>query len=211
MSDPRALAKSVLEPGWTTAKGLVGVEAHELVVAIEAYEGVISLMHAEPKMDGPGTKAILDALRPIGAKVCPTMSADEATTWRKAMALALSDLPGSVALKAVRRAIHQPLRFISDAETVIREIAREIEARNNLALRRLRMMRAEIERAANPTQKQIADRANDPITVGEVAGWTEHYRRMGVECGFITKEMAEAAEALVEERKQALDKQAEQA
>lgn len=211
MSDPRTLSRLVLEPGFTVARAIVNVTPAELEAAISSYESVKPLMHVEPRLDGPQSRAVADFLRPIGAKIAPTMSGEQANTWRAAMVLALSDLPPRVAQKATRLAIHKPMLFINEAETEIRKIAADMEAKNRLALYRLRTMRAEIERAGNPDQKQIADRHSDPITVSEVAGWPPEYRRIAVENDFITTEMLEAAEALIEERKAGIDMQAQQA
>lgn len=194
MADPRTLGRKVLEPGFTIAGALVGVKPHEVEEAITSFESVQPLMTVEPNLDGPHAEALANHLRPIGAKIDPKISAEQATVWRRAMMLALSDLPPKVAISATRQAIHKPMQFLNEVEATIRTIAAEIENRHRLALHRLRMMRAEIERAVNPEQKQITDRAADPITIEEVAGWTKDYRRIGVECGFITQEMADAAQ-----------------
>lgn len=77
----------------------------------------------EPTSSGPISNDLSDNLRPIGAKIAPQLSGEQATAWRKAIVMALSDLPPDVALMAVRKTMHTPMQFLSEVETKVRENA----------------------------------------------------------------------------------------
>lgn len=83
-----------------------------------------SLLSLEPDCAGPISNGISDSLRPIGAKIAPNLSAEQALAWRKAIVMALSDMPPDVIVLAVRKTIHAPMQFLSEVETKIRESAR---------------------------------------------------------------------------------------
>lgn len=77
----------------------------------------------EPSCAGPISNEISDNLRPIGAKIAPHLSGEQATAWRKAIVMALSDMPPDVVLLAVRKTMHTPMQFLSEVETKVRENA----------------------------------------------------------------------------------------
>lgn len=86
---------------------------------------------SEPATDGYLSRQAGDMLRPIGAKIAPHLSGEQATAWRKAVVMALSDLPAHAILSALPKALHKPMRFLSDVETEVRQIAdKEICALN---------------------------------------------------------------------------------
>ena len=71
----------------------------------------------------PDAARIGRALSPLGAKVSPTIAPEQGKAWRVAMVMALSDLPAEICLEAIADAMHQPIRFLSEAEEVIRRCA----------------------------------------------------------------------------------------
>lgn len=145
----RDLLRVVLAPGWKLpAPGTI--DAAQVDAAIAEIEATVPLAREEPKLDGPGAQALADALRPIGAKIMPAMEREASQVWRAAVVMALSDLPRRAALYGLRKAIHRPMQFLNEVDGVARELAQESIERQRLALHRLKMMRREIERAANP-------------------------------------------------------------
>lgn len=147
--EPRALARLVLHPDWTINESL-NLQPEQIDAAIAEIENAQPLAKIEPEGRGPETKAILDALRPIGAKIMPTASQGQADAWRVGVMLALSDLPPRIALYAVRKTIHDCIRFPHEVDIFAREHATEALKRQALALHRLKRTKEEIERALNP-------------------------------------------------------------
>lgn len=82
-----------------------------------------SLQSIEPDCAGPISNAISDNLRPIGAKIAPNLSGEQALAWRKAIVMALSDMPPDIVVLAVRKTLHTPMQFLSEVETKVRENA----------------------------------------------------------------------------------------
>lgn len=78
----------------------------------------------EPGLNGPQSGQVITALAPLANKIAPTMEDAAVKSWTVAMVMALSDMPPAMALEAMGRAMHVPIRFISDVETVIRDQAR---------------------------------------------------------------------------------------
>ena len=175
---------------------------------ISGYErGLISLKEAEPygksprdpELEGALTSRVRDALALLATKVAPTMPIEQVDAWINVTSTALSNLPGRVAHEAAEAALFRPMTFVNQIETVVREEAEEIQARHRLALRRLRQLQAEIERAANP---QPALPANDPAVpewspdrirrMSRSAFWPE-LKRNGIESGSFTQAEIDAA------------------
>lgn len=145
----RDLLREVLAPGWKLPAP-AEIDPASVERAIAEIESTRPLAQEEPKLDGPGATALADALRPIGAKIMPTMDREASQVWRAAIVMALSDLPGRAALYGLRKAIHRPMQFLNEVDGVAREFAQESIDRQAQALFRLKLMRKEIERAANP-------------------------------------------------------------
>lgn len=162
--DPRALSRIVLTPGWKVA---LDADRGSLVAAIESMTNPVTLAEEEPGLKGGLSTAIEDNLRPIGAKVAPTISDAQAEAWRKAMMLALSDLPARIALYATGKAVHRPYNFLNEIEFAVREIAAEASARQRVALARLQKWLREIDRAMIP-QPQLAAPEEESGTQTEV-------------------------------------------
>lgn len=145
-------------------------------------------------MDGSETRQVLDAFKPIGAKMRPDMSVDQGAHWATAIVLALSDLPAWIAVQALREAVHIPFDFPTEMETQVREIANRIHDKHLRALRRLRSLQDAILRATN-AQPLIEDaiKPEEPMTLEEVR---KMYRgalgkelvRMGLTAGAIREE-----------------------
>lgn len=172
-----ALVRTVMAPGWKMAEAEPPA-AGDLADAIAELEHPLSLKHLEPGLDGQIARLIEDALRPIGAALDPRLSSEQAKVWRKAVLLKLSDLPGPIALKAVRKAVHEPFQFFSEVDTAIRKIAADALAHQRLALFQLRRWQREIERAANPLPA-LEPPPPEPVTQEEVDQLNATMRRSG--------------------------------
>jgi len=95
------------------------------------------LKDVEPDCNGELSKQAGDILRPIGAKIAPQLSSEQATAWRKAVVLALSDLPPDVMILALRDAIHTPMKFLNEVEEAVRAKASIGVNRLNVAASKL--------------------------------------------------------------------------
>ena len=95
------------------------------------------LMEVEPDGNGPLSQQASKLLGPVGAKIAPHLSRDQATAWRTAVVLALSDLPADVVLMACKAVLHEPMKYLGDVETNARKCAKETIAHLNNASRRL--------------------------------------------------------------------------
>lgn len=155
MNDLQTISRTVLAPDFTVATGIEQFKPDEIAQAIAELENPASLAKLEPKLDGAMSKSLLDHLRPIGAKIAPLLNDDQALSWRSAVVLALSDLPPRIALYATRKAIHVPMVHLNRVDGVIRELGAEAIEKQKVALHRLKMMQAEIERAAKPATPQL--------------------------------------------------------
>ena len=134
------------------------------------------------------TARLVDALRPLGIKIAPTMSAQQAGAWLAAMVAALSDLPPRVAIRAAQDAIHHPMQFINEVEAAVRERAEQVSARYSFALRRLERMQREIMEANKPPRPLLAGGPAPELTQADVDVMSEEMRRIGLACGALVQE-----------------------
>lgn len=144
--------------------------------------------------------ALSSRLDPIAAKIAPTMSVAQGEAWRSAMLDSLSDLPAMVALTAAKRALHQPMQFISEVEGSIRTSAASIIADRQDAIRRIQWLIADLEMAARP--KLPPAEAEEPPSVDELAaimssvsdpGLKGVLRRAAIAAGWQADDTANAA------------------
>ena len=98
------------------------------------------LNEIEPECDGPLSKEAGDLLRPIGAKVSPGLSLEQATAWRKAVVMALSDMPPDILLISLRKALHVPFKFLNEVEEAVRNHSKAPRAILALGVSRLNRM-----------------------------------------------------------------------
>ena len=134
------------------------------------------------------TARLVDALRPLGIKIAPTMSAQQAGAWLAVMVAALSDLPPRVAIRASQDAIHHPMQFINEVEAAVRERAEQVSARYSLALRRLEKMQREIMEASKPPRPLLEGGPTPELTQADVDAMSEELRRIGLACGALVLE-----------------------
>jgi hypothetical protein len=121
----------------------------EVAATVAAYEASLRpLNEIERSLTGDASNALSEALSALGAKIAPTMTPEQAKAWRGVMLVALSDLPSRVGIRAAREAIHVPMKFMNEVETVVREKAAPIEARHREAIHRLRRLQAALEQPA---------------------------------------------------------------
>lgn len=189
------LIERVLEPGFDAAATIAEVSGNDIGRAYDtARNSLLPLTTTDPELKGRVAKEIDTALRPIGAKISPHLSPAQASAWRDAMLIALSNLPGRIALTATRRAIHEPMQALWDVELEIRKIATGLLERQRLAAARLKAMLDEIERGLNPPAPQLpAPDPGMPITNTEIRALTPDLRALGLAAGHITQEQIDAA------------------
>jgi hypothetical protein len=162
-----------------------------LVPLKEAEPG--GMMLADPKMPGKLSLGLGDDLSLISTKIAPTMSTEQADAWIKVMVIALSDLPGRVSREAAARALHRPMKFLNEVETVIREEATVIAWRHTTALSRLRKLHEEMARDAGPVP--AAPEPVEPLTAQQIRALPQPLREIGLKIGAITEADIDAAYA----------------
>jgi hypothetical protein len=149
--------------------------------------------------------AVGERLKGIGAKIAPHLSVAQGDAWRAAMTDALADLPALVVLTAVKRAIHRPMQFVSEAEGVIRQIAGEVTSERQEAIARMERLKSEIERAAAPLPALPAPVEQPDLTSDEIRRLCRGdiggpVLKMGLAAGWITQEQIDAALAVETEQ-----------
>ena len=144
--------------------------------------------------------ALASRLDPIAAKIAPTMSPAQGEAWRAAMLQALSNIPAMVALTAAKRAMHQPMQFISEVESVIRTAADAIMIERKDAIARIRWL---IDDYAACQRPQLPPATPEPApTAEELAAMMSGVndpalkailRRTAIAAGWIPPPLDEAA------------------
>lgn len=186
---------------WTLADALEQARGADVAALVGGYErGLAPLTSAEPKgmsardpsKRGALSRGLGDDLALIATKIAPTIATEQADAWIKVMVTALSDLPGRVAREAAQAALHRPMRFLNEVETVIREHANLINARHRLALGRLRDLLREIE---NPQPKLADPAVSHPMTSAEIRALSRPFREMALGQGWLTQGEIDAADA----------------
>lgn len=135
------------------------------------------------RFEGDGTARLVDALRPLGMKVNPTMEPRQVGGWLAAMVAALSDLPSRVVVRAAQDAIHTPVRFLNEIEGVVRERAEPIHSRYRVARLRLEAFRREMARAATPALPPP-----EPMSEADLQAMPEPLRKVGLAAGWIEQD-----------------------
>lgn len=185
------------------ANDLVGLQPHKALLALaldlQAWERtqdrqgdpaeaialldkwLIPMKHSEA-LNGEGARRLVSALRPIGAKIAPTMSEEQVQVWLSAMVGALSDLPTRIAVKATQDALHVPMKFLNEAEGIIREKAANVQQKYDLARHRLQRMLRDLARSEVP-KLQHRD-----MTDEELQAMPENLRRIGLGAGWLEQD-----------------------
>lgn len=122
----------------------------------------IALDRAEQALTGFDRQTLprlRELLKPIGAKISPTMSQEQAAAWMSGLLTALSDVPYDLLDSGIRAAVHVPMRFLSEVEGVIRDVIEpEFRSRRIVCqrLRQLASIRDEQTYEAAPAQSEIS-------------------------------------------------------
>lgn len=135
---------------------------------------------------------VRDALKPLGAKVIPTVSEEQGRAWLVAVAAGLDDLPARFVLKAARDALRQVFRFPNEVEAAVRDGATEMVNAQRRAIRLLHAMKADLERAANPPQPKVEHQPR-PWTVERVRATPRFLIDLGLAGGFIAQAIVDEA------------------
>jgi hypothetical protein len=185
-----AFAKDPAE--WEAAKAAITTVAQcdealamydaQLVPVVDTCPDLLSLNEvrvAEALDSNPYAKQIAQGLKMLGRKVMPTASEDQVRHWLAAVTVSLCGLPGPVAVQAVKlaRIDPEPARFAPEIEPLVRRCAAKVQERYEAARWRLRWMRREIERAANPAPA-LPPKA--PPTEQDWHEFNAHMRAMGL-------------------------------
>lgn len=183
-SNSRDLAALALDTGsWSIER------AQEIGGDIEEARERLNLMarpakEVEPngQIDGkrgPKTDRLMQALRMLGAKIAPTMSAEQVNVWIVALTTALSDLPFAFSIRGAQDAVHVPMQFLNEVEGVVREKAEGARVRHSLALFNLRKLERAIEEASKPKLPPPP-----PPTEAEWREFNRHMRSCGLSVRF---------------------------
>lgn len=142
-------------------------------------------------------KAVADAFAPIGAKMRPDMGIEQAGFWTAALVKAFSDLPAFIVREALGEAIHVPFQFPTEMEKGVRDLAERKLEDHRRAVRRLQMMRDELQRALAP-DPALAPPSDEPLGLDDVRATPKWLRSLGRTSGAIRAEdlaIVEAEEA----------------
>lgn len=175
------------------AETSIAAARDDLLAAFACVPPVDTAMHAEWRT------AISSRLKPLAAKIVPTMSPEQGKVWLDAMTDALSDLPAMIALTAAKRAIHVPMKFLNEVEGVIREFAAEITTVRRDAIWRLERLLADLAAASRPTLPPVPEEEVDPAEIVakiESIGNPElraMLQRVATSSGFVGEQQAQAA------------------
>ena len=197
----RELAVLATKSDFSIAANIDKVLLTTVVEAVSSYELSMTPVEAMPAQQArSAAKDLARALGPIGAKLAPSMTADQASAWADAVADSLSKWPPRVALAAIKAGIKEPYEFgIKSVDAKLHKLAAEIHDKHRAAIFRLRMMRDEIRRAGDAT-KRLEHKSDppEPIKIDEViavfrAPGGESFVRMGLASGYLDHDIVEAA------------------
>jgi hypothetical protein len=155
------------------------------------------LSAVEPKLDGSVTRMATEKFKPLGAKMKPEISKEQAAYWATAVIMALSDFPPFIIHAALTEALHSVHEYPSDLEKSLRSICDRRMDTQKTALRRLRHMLDEIHRATTPPRPVLEDQREDSEewTALELHRMTPELRKMGLGKNWITQQMLDEADA----------------
>lgn len=193
----RELAARALDlNGWTDDLAMIAELGGSPVVALELLEAMlVPAKEIEPNgladgKRGPKTNKLMQSLRAIGAKISPTMSGEQVDVWIVAMTTALSDLPFSFSTKGAADAIHVPMKFLNEVETVVREKAEAAATRHRIAMHRLRTFERQLKAASEPALPPPEPR---DFTQDEINSMSPPLLRIGLKNEWITQEQYDSA------------------
>ncbi|WP_380873618.1 hypothetical protein [Sphingomonas sp. DBB INV C78] len=214
----RDAARLALSDDWTMETGLAALAGEDIRATVAAYEAsMLPLQRAEdmgaiatdadgrPQF-GPQMTAVRTWLKPLGMKIAPSMSPEQCAAWLTAVAMALSDFPARVIVKAAQAAIHIPMSFLNEVDGHVRKEAEAQMQRHATALARLKRMHAEIERAAEPKLPPSAGWENGEaprLTPEEIRRTPMWVLKLGIAAGDITQEEVDAAKAVEDQEAKA--------
>ena len=169
----------------------IATSAEEIDATITAARGALakSALSLPAGQDRDASiEAICDALRPLGAKVMPTVSEEKGQAWLAAVSAALANLPTRLVIRAARDALHQVFAFPNEVEGAIRRGAESLIEREQLAIAQMERLKREITRAAQPKQPQIEHQPR-PWTVDRLRETPLSLVRMGIKINAIPPEL----------------------
>ena len=121
----------------------------------------------------------------IGLEMRPDFSSDQAQHWAAGIIGNLSNYPGPVLLSACQAARHTAFRFWSDIKPAVQKAADEILKRHEVARLRLKTLRRQIARAAQPS---LPPPPPKPLTQEEVDEMPPEYRALGLRIGALVRD-----------------------
>jgi hypothetical protein len=174
----KSLVSQTMTEGFMDDPKLRQMDIADLRLGAERLEERRALKDIEPKLDGAWSNQLHDRLRPIGAKIAPTMPKANAKAWIAALKIALSDIDADILVTAAAQAVHSRLTFPNEVEGEIARLAEIETERRRLAAYRLRYLAAELERALNPLPALTVE--PHVWTQDEVDGINENFAMLGI-------------------------------
>jgi hypothetical protein len=155
---------------WDPHKAIAALptgSGHAVRDARDRYAQALRPLEAtEPDLKGSLARTVRDAFAPIGAKMRPDMSLEQAGVWTAAMVVAFSDLPNWIVVEAMKEAVHKTFEFPSDMEAEVRRIAEAKFLKHRIALARLEQCLEAMRGALNPAPR-LEDRTEEPMVLDE--------------------------------------------
>jgi hypothetical protein len=152
------------------------------------------LAELEPQLNGDGARSIANEFAPIGAKMRPDMSQEQAGFWASALIKAWADLPPSCLKPALQEAVRIPFDFPTHLEARVRQLAEQRLHDHHTAILRLQAMLDAIQRAASP-QPALEGQSAEPMSLDEIRRTPAHLRAMGIRLGMIDPQLLAQVEA----------------
>lgn len=194
----REIAKLALQGPIPIGQNLPADSVRRAIEGFELPQSLKAQIASENGSEGKIMGKARDALRPIGAKLAPAMSQNQADAWLDALVMSLQGYPLATIVQIGRRAVQEPFPYgINSVDAKLHEIAKEIEGRQKKAVLWLRLYLRDLERTQR--QKLIAAPEDKPLTIEEIAALPPHLYSMGVTGGFISEEEQAAVKALREQ------------
>lgn len=138
---------------------------------------------------GRMTCLLVDALRPLAVKTSGKIGSPpprDIGVWLASMVAALGDIPPRIAVRAANDALHVPIRFPNEIESAIREVAKGVKIRYDLARTRLERMKRDAEKSSS---REHEGRKFSPILSDEeLQRMPEGLRKIGIGAGWLVED-----------------------
>lgn len=184
------LFRAALQSPGSVSMAVADFPPEVVAATIEAARsGLVPIKDLDEKARDVALNSVMDALRPIGAKMMPLAGQEQCTAWLASVAKAMSDLPLRLVERAAEEAIHQVFSFPDKAEAAVRAIAQSKLDKNRAAIALLERMNRQAKSQPTPA---IA-RQPQPWTTERVRSTPANMVKLGLAGGFIPQEIVDEA------------------